>query len=152
MAGKRIVVQMPDGRTRVRIPAYEATDRPEGDTDEALEQRCLEGLPPGAQVVPQGDIPSDRTFRDAWKINSAKIAVDMPIARQIHMDRIRVERDAELVKRDTLFAQAIEAGNTAEQARIAAEKQILRDIPQTFDLGRYTTPTGLKKAWPVELK
>ena len=75
----------------------------------------------------------------------------MPKARTIHMDRIRVVRNAELVKLDVAFIQAIETGDAAQQELIAGLKQALRDIPQTFDLSTFRTPNTLKKAWPQGL-
>jgi hypothetical protein len=76
--------------------------------------------------------------------------VNMAKARGVHMDKIRVVRDAELVKKDLTSLRAIEAGDTSAQARIATEKQTLRDIPQTFDLTT-DTPEELKAKWPSEL-
>ena len=79
------------------------------------------------------------------------INVNMSKARVIQMDAIRMVRDAELVKTDLQFMQAIEAGDTNAQAKIAAEKQTLRNIPQTFDLKIAQTPAQLKNKWPLEL-
>ena len=76
------------------------------------------------------------------------INVNMSKARVIQMDAIRMVRDAELVKTDLQFMQAIEAGDTNAQAKIAAEKQTLRNSPQTFDLKIARTPAQLKNKWP----
>lgn len=84
-------------------------------------------------------IPSDRTFRNAWKED---LTVDMVKARTIHMDRIRVVRDKELEKLDI---------ETLKGKDVQAQKQKLRDIPQTFDLSVATTPNELKALWPTEL-
>jgi len=47
---------------------------------------------------------------------------------------------------------AIEAGNTSDQTRIAAEKVTLRQIPQTFDLTTDPdTPEQLQAKWPEGL-
>ena len=78
------------------------------------------------------------------------INVNMAKARDIHMDVIRVVRNAELAAKDITFMRAIEAGDTDTQATIATEKQVLRDIPQTFDLTT-DTPEQLKALWPDEL-
>ena len=66
------------------------------------------------------------------------------------MDAIRVVRNAELAAKDITFMRAVEAGDASEQARIASEKQVLRDIPQTLDLTT-DTPEELKAIWPIEL-
>ena len=80
------------------------------------------------------------------------INVDMPKARVIHMDAIRVVRNAELVKKDVPFMRAVEAGDTDAQATIGTEKQVLRDIPATFNITTgVDTPEKLKAKWPAEL-
>jgi len=76
--------------------------------------------------------------------------VNMAKARGVHMDKIRVVRNAELAKKDLASLRAIEAGDTSAQSTIATEKQTLRDIPQTFDLTT-DTPEELKAKWPDEL-
>jgi hypothetical protein len=75
------------------------------------------------------------------------IVVDMIKARRIHMDAIRVVRDAELAAGHFTYTRAMEAGDTRRQATIAAARQHLRDIPQTFSL-EAETPEELRKLWP----
>lgn len=89
--------------------------------------------------IADDDVPQDRTFRDAW---TPDLTVDMPKARDIHMDRIRLVRDEEMKKLDI------------EQLKgrdVTAEKQKLRDIPQTFDLTKAKTAAELKALWPAVL-
>ena len=97
------------------------------------------------------DIPADRTFRAAWEAPSGTVGVNMPKARVIHMGRIRVARNAELVALDVTYLKATEAGDTAAQTAIATQKQTLRDIPATYDLSGRSTPESLKAAIPTEL-
>jgi len=106
----------------------------------------------------EADLPSENnlrglepTFREAWEDTGTAIKINMPKARIIQMDRILKELNDELVKLDVLFTRAFASGDTAEQQRIAALKQTLQDIPQTFDLTKYRTPATLKAAWPTEL-
>ena len=53
---QRIIYKAPDGGVAVIIPA---------DTIEA----CMKDIPEGAEyaIVDVADIPSDRTFRNAWE-------------------------------------------------------------------------------------
>lgn len=95
-----------------------------------------------------GTVPQDRKFRDAW---TPALTVDMPKAREIHMGRIRKARDDELRRTDGLMARASEQGNTAGGAKLRAERQILRDIPQNFVLSGAKTPDDLKALWPEGL-
>ena len=78
------------------------------------------------------------------------VTVNMSKARVIHMDKIRNVRNKQLAGLDLPFMRAVEAGDVSEQARIANEKQVLRDIPQTLDLTT-DTPEELKAIWPIEL-
>jgi hypothetical protein len=89
----------------------------------------------------------------AWEMDTdGTPKVNMAKARGVHMDTIRVVRDAELVKKDLSSLLAIEAGDTSSQSTIATEKQTLRNIPQTFDLTTDNdTPEELKAKWPSEL-
>ena len=110
-------------------------------------------------VVDEADLPGGAVsvendynyFFDAWEWKGGKVLVNMPKARLIHMGRIRLQRDAALAALDVPFMRAVEAGDTDEQQRIAAEKQALRDIPQTLDLDGCATPEALGAVWPEEL-
>ena len=79
------------------------------------------------------------------------INVNMSKARVIHMDAIRVVRNAELAAKDITFMRAVEAGDASAQSTIGTEKQVLRDLPATFDLTDAGTPELLKAKWPTEL-
>ena len=80
------------------------------------------------------------------------INVNMSKARAIHLEEIRKVRNAELVKEDVTFMRAVEAGDTDTQATIATKKQVLRDLPATFDITTdVDTPEKLKAKWPSEL-
>ena len=80
------------------------------------------------------------------------INVNMTKARAIHLTEIRRVRNAELVAKDIAFMRAVEAGDASAQSTIAAEKQVLRDIPATFNITTdVDTPEQLKAKWPTEL-
>ena len=80
------------------------------------------------------------------------ISVNMTKARAVHLTEIRRVRNAELEKEDINMLKAIEAGDTSAQATVATKKQVLRDIPATFDITTgVTTPELLKAKWPTEL-
>ena len=80
------------------------------------------------------------------------INVNMTKARAIHLEEIRRVRNEELAKKDIPWMKAVEAGDTSAQSTIATEKQVLRDIPATFDITTgVTTAAQLKARWPTEL-
>jgi uncharacterized Zn-finger protein len=100
------------------------------------------------------DANGDRSAVDgAWEMDTdGTPKVNMEKARAVQMDKIRVVRDAELVKKDVPFMRAVEDGDTDAQATIKTEKQTLRDIPATFDITTdVDTPEKLKAKWPTEL-
>jgi len=153
---KCITLEYPDGSVETRGglgPRMLA--RFGGDADAALQYILTELVPiqnPGATArIEDVAFPVDRRFRNAWTRGAGNIEVDMPKARTIHMDRIRVERDKALAQNDTDFAIAQKGRNVADENRIIAEAQVLKDIPQTFDLSGATTPEALDALWPAEL-
>ena len=88
----------------------------------------------------------------AWIMDvDGRPMVDMAKARGVHMDYIRIARDVMLTNLDLQWLKAIETHNVPEQLNIEAHKQTLREIPQTYDLSAFTTPSTLKAAWPAEL-
>lgn len=96
-------------------------------------------------------IPTDRTFRNAWIYNGSSVEINMPKAKIIHMDRIREIRDAELDKKDKDWMKAMGQKDQVLADQIEAERQALRDIPQTFDLTVARMPDELKVLWPSQL-
>lgn len=91
-------------------------------------------------------------FRDAATWDGQECKCDMAKARGIQMDRIRYVRNQKLAELDLEYMQADERGDTATKTNIARQKQVLRDIPQTFDLTTPNdTPEELKAMWPAEL-
>lgn len=104
----------------------------------------------GEKDVPQGfafsivatsAIPSDRTFREAWKKNGIAVDVDMPIARDIKRDMLREERAGLLEVEDVAFMMALE--NSQPTAAITARKQRLRDVTIAPEIDTATTPEEL---------
>jgi len=150
MAGERIVYLNPEtSRVTIVVPVPSAQAPDESDAD-FVARVAAQVVPEGVShsVVAVGDLPGDRTFRNAWALADGAIDVDMPAAREMHMDVIRVDRNKELAELDVTFMRAVESGDTDAQASAATEKQALRDIPQKFDLSSYATPGDLNAAWP----
>lgn len=110
----------------------------------------------GSSEVDDATIPAPkstaRLFRNSWiEHNGASVVHDMIKAREIHMARIREERDKELKRLDIEYIRADEQNNVAEKTRLASEKQTLRDLPQTFDLSSALDVDQLKALWPAGL-
>ena len=56
------------------------------------------------------------------------IRINIDKAKAIKLDQFRAERAPKLAALDVAFVRALEAGDTAAQSRIVAEKQSLRDV------------------------
>lgn len=105
------------------------------------------------RIITPEDVPASRDFRHCWRSNGAKIAVDMPLARDEHMANIRRRRDAALVAKDAEWLKEFSRGNQAGANAIEAERQVLRDVPQVIDatVKAAATPDALKAVWPATL-
>lgn len=56
------------------------------------------------------------------------IRINIDKAKAIKLEQFRAERAPKLAALDVDFVRALEQGDTAEQSRIVAEKQALRDV------------------------
>lgn len=130
---RRIVIQNPDGSVAIVVPAPGATVA-----------QVMQAVPAGAvfREVGASEPPTDRTFRNAW---GHDLSVDMPRAQAIQRDRIRARRVPLLAALDVESVRATERGDAAALARIAAEKQSLRDAPTDPRIELATTPAELAR-------
>ena len=104
--------------------------------------------------MPDDAIPSDRTFRDAWADTTPELTidVDMAKARAIHLERIRIKRNAELSKLDIQATKAQDIGDAETLTQIRVRKQELRDLPTTLAsaLASAVSVDALKAIQPLE--
>ena len=77
------------------------------------------------------------------------IIINPDKAKAIWKDKWREVRKPLLASLDIEFMKAVEAGDSAKQAEIAAKKQELRDVTNTPIPG--TTPEEIKSVWPEVL-
>lgn len=95
------------------------------------------------------EIPNGRYFRNAWK-DTGKIEVDLPKARNLHMDNLRVIRNKMLYDLDVQYLKALELKDGTD-AQIAAQKQLLRNMPQDYPLDNISDLDELKNYIPAIL-
>lgn len=77
------------------------------------------------------------------------ININMPIARELHRERVRIVRKHLLEAKDIEFQRALETG--ADTTAIVATKQALRDAPAAAAIEAATTADELKATWDVDL-
>ena len=117
---KRVIYPNDQGGVSVIVPA---------DCGLTIEQIAAKDVPEGKefQIVDVSEIPSDRTYRNAWEyLDGVKINIEKAI--EIQKDKIRAERAPLLEDLDIQYMKALEAGDTQKQEEISAEKQKLRDV------------------------
>lgn len=116
----RILYQSPDGSVAVIIPAP--------DRGLTIEEIAAKDVPQGLawQIVEDTDIPSDRTFRNAWTLQDGLLGHDLMKCMDMTKDRLRAARKPLLEAQDVLFQRALETG--ADTTAIVTEKQRLRDV------------------------
>lgn len=102
-----------------------------------------------AVLIDEATLPTDRAFRDAWRQTGRAVEINMPAARDISRDRIRVEREPILADLDALVSRALasEAATKLDDLAAAeAKRQTARDATADPRLEAATTPDDLKAA------
>lgn len=99
------------------------------------------------------DVLPDRYFRDAWSIDEGGLSVDLPKARQIHVDKLRVIRNERLRALDQEWTKAVGQKKNQEADQIEALRQKLRDMPQLLQaqLDAAQSADAIKSIVPEEL-
>jgi hypothetical protein len=92
-------------------------------------------------------MPSDRHFRNAWKLNGSVMAEDMAEAKKIFQDKIREVRKPLLEAEDVAYMKALEASDASAKDASVAKKKKLRDAPAASAISSADTIAKLKAAW-----
>ena len=92
-------------------------------------------------------IPSDRHFRNAWKLSGSVMAEDMTAAKVIFKDKIREVRKPLLEAEDVVYMKALEADDASAKTASVAKKKALRDAPAATAIENADTVAKLKAAW-----
>lgn len=167
MTSKRIVFTHKSGIAAVEIPALKFWQEVEdtaalcgvGMSPEQIAVACMGKAI--ARHVKQGgaapllcdeaDLPTDRTFRNAWERDGAKpVKVNMDKAREIAKRNIRSERGPLLDELDKHFTKAQGQRDDKAAEAVEAKRQKLRDAPADKRL-EAADPDALKSAMEAVL-
>ena len=96
-------------------------------------------------------MPSDRHFRNAWKLNGSVMAEDMTEAKKIFQDKIREVRKPLLEAEDVAYMKALEANDASAKDASVAKKKKLRDAPAASAISSADTIAKLKAAWDTSI-
>jgi len=92
-------------------------------------------------------MPSDRHFRDAWKLNGSVMTEDMTAAKAIFKNKIREVRKPLLEAEDVTYMKAMEADDASAKTASVTRKTALRNAPAASAIDDATTIAELKAAW-----
>ena len=92
-------------------------------------------------------MPSDRHFRNAWKLNGSVMAEDMTAAKVIFKDKIREVRKPLLEAEDVVYMKALEADDASAKTASVAKKKAFRDAPAAKAIDDADTIAKLTAAW-----
>lgn len=146
---KRIIWKRPDGGVSITIPCEQILEtEPEQEYLDRIAAKLREKHPdangnlspaiPDDWVrvadLPEENIPTDRSFRNAWTWTTTKPVIDIDFgkAKEITKNRLRAERKPLLEALDIEVMRAQEFGT--DTTAIVAEKQRLRDIIKKADV------------------
>jgi len=151
---RKIIFTNLAGGLVVVIPVVNTFGEAEGFTEADAEKRAWDTLPSDAinpRFAVDGEIPTDRTFRNAWIDTDSELTIDMAKARAIHLNSIRIKRNAELSKLDIQATKAQDIGDADALTQIRARKQELRDLPATLapTLASAASADALKAIQPL---
>ena len=96
-------------------------------------------------------LPSNRHFRDAWKLNGSVMTEDMTAAKVIFKDKIREVRQPLLEAEDVVYMKALEADDASAKTASVAKKKALRDAPAAKAITDADTIAKLKAAWDTSV-
>ena len=140
---KIIIMKNPDGTIFTRTPTQ---PKLADETTETYFARLAATNTKGAvkvAVVEHTTLPPTHAYFKAARVwDGDKVSIDIPLARVAHMGRIRAMRDEKLKELDI---------ETLKGVDVQAQKQVLRDLPRTFDLSGATTADELKLLIPAEV-
>lgn len=87
-------------------------------------------------------------FIDAWTIDAT---IDLERAKDVWRNKMRSVRNERLKQLDLEWMRAMEIGDTAAAAAVAAQKQELRDITKRDELKYAKSLAEVKAFWPAVL-
>ena len=85
---------------------------------------------PEYKIIDESELPKDRVFRNAWGFD---LKEDIPKAKEIWKEKLRVDRKPLFEANDIRFRDAYVINNTVELEASIAERDRLRDITKLVD-------------------
>lgn len=131
---------------------YQLSRKAESYEVKDLEELATKVVPHGVKwsIVSAADLP-DGKWWPAWRISGSKVIVQMDIARELHMAKIRLMRNCMLEDLDRKVLRALENDDRKEKNKIVQQKKMLRSLPERIDLSKFETAEELSGFIPEEV-
>lgn len=152
---RKIIYTRPDGGLSVMHPVMNTRGEAADFTEADAEQRAWDRLPLDAinpRFVDEGEIPTDRTFRNAWTHGGDKIDIDMAKAVEIQKGKLRELRAPLFIQNDIAIQDALVSGDKGALSVAVARRDSLRDVTVDPAIAAATTPDELAVVIPDSLK
>ncbi len=144
--GKRIVFENEDGSIGIIIPSPQS--------ELTIEQVAAKDVPSGTSyhIVEEEDILSDRSFRDAWVLNSdGEIEIDLDKAKASHLDEVTRAAAARSAELSVDFGLAYIRKDEEWEKRISEQVQNILKVELDAKQAKVDEPEELKSIWIEEL-
>lgn len=150
---RRILYKDKERNLRVIVPS-EKFQQPRESEEEALARLVAGYLPDVAEFIvcrPE-DIPTDLTWREAWKFGNinSPIEIDLETCIQIHRTRLKTAASRYIDHLNNDLEMAIKKDDLPSQVAIRRTQYLLSSI-HLMNLTHCKTPSDLKFAVPREL-
>jgi len=135
---KRIIYLNDEGTVSIIVPS--------SNSGLTIQEIAEKDVPTGKtyKIVNSSDISSDRTFRNAWVLDTNNdVEINIAKAKDVWKNKIREARKPALEKLDVDYTKAVEAGSSTTS--IVTDKNTLRDLPDQVDTA--TTTDEIKAVW-----
>jgi hypothetical protein len=93
------------------------------------------------RIVDDTDFPTSKEFRTAWVDTGKMIGHDIDIVKRTILERVRLQRVAELAECDIEWMQAMGKKDYTRADDIEAQRQVLRDEPAELETALATVTT-----------
>lgn len=127
---QRIIYTNEEGGVSVVVPAP--------NTGLSIQAIAEKDCPAGSdyEIVDVSEVPSDRTFRGAWRKGASKVDTDFPAAKEIAHDCRRCERTKEYVEADgdNMYVTVNAVGQAKRDAIKVKYDQVQLDLDAAPDI------------------
>lgn len=136
---------LPEGAVWSNTPGYWVREPKDDIVASEVAKACVGQVVRTWRRMDRSELPTyDRTYRNAWVDDGAKIVHDMARAREVQRDRIRTYRHLQFEELDAQWMKAMGQKDQLSADAVEAQRQALRDMPADPRIDAAVTVDDLK--------